>query len=514
MMLTFLEFHHMKLRSLLHKGFLYDSLALLAGAVLTLAFAPFKAFPIAILSPALLLTTWLHATPKKAFWRGFLFGFGFFLTGVYWIFISIHTYGETPAWLAAFIMLGMVAILSLYPAFNGYLLNRYFPINNESKILLAFPLLWVFLEWLRGLLFTGFPWLLLGNSQVHSPLKGFAPVFGVFGVSLAVTALSALLVNSYLLHKKHLYKKLGINIALFALIWLIGGVLTFIPWTKPEGKPIKVSLVQGNIEQQLKWSPEQVQPTLDTYEKLTKQHWDSRIIIWPESAIPLPFINAAEFLFKLDALARQNNTSIILGIPVGIPGTRDYLNSVITLGTGRGIYAKHRLVPFGEHVPFRDYLGKLLQFMDIPMSDFVAGKDHPEPIVVDNIKIGTFICYEIAYPEQVLFRDGDTNILLTVSNDGWFGKSIAQAQHLEIAQMRALEMGRPVLFVSNNGITAIIKPDGNIQKSIPPFEENVLTDEVQPMEGKTPWDQRGMDGVLVVMLTMFFYAVRKRKEQK
>jgi apolipoprotein N-acyltransferase len=504
--------NRMKFQTFFSKKIVGDSLALIAGILLTLAFAPYEIFPFAVIAPAILLGTWLYTTPQRAFWRGWLFGAGLFGSGVYWVFISIHTFGGTPVWLAAFITAGLVAILSLMPGLNGYLLNRYFPNINRAKILLAFPVIWVFLEWVRSWIFSGFPWLLIGTSQINSPLKGFAPIFSVYGVSLAVTLCSALLVYAVMTYRNKQYKALYFSIFVFALIWVAGSYLSFINWTKPVGKPIQVSLVQGNIAQDLKWSADQIQPTLDKYARLTQAHWDSKIVIWPESAIPVPLHIAQNYVEAMAEQALKNHSTWIFGIPVRSDTQDGYYNAVFALGEGKGFYTKHRLVPFGEYIPLHQFLGKLLQFMDIPMSDFVAGKEKPQPLQVEGIHIDTFICYEIAYPEQVLSYNGDTNLLLTVSNDAWFGESIAQAQHFEIAQMRALEMGRPVLFVSNNGITGIITPQGKVQKTAPPYTETVLTDKVQPTQGKTPWQKFGMDPILLILLIMLFNAIRFRKK--
>ena len=504
----------MKNDILLHKDFIGDSVALISGMILTLAFAPFGLFPLAVVTPALLLATCLNTSPKRSFRRGWLFGVGLFSTGVYWVYISIHTYGNTSAFLAGLITVSFIAILAIFPGLNMYLLNRYFPKNNVAKVIIAFPMIWVFLEWVRSFVLTGFPWLLLGSSQTSSPLKGYAAIFSVYGVSLAVVLSSGLLVYAYLHFKNFKKKYLHLSLSLFAIVVIgcVGGGLTYIPWTKPLGQPISVSLVQGNIAQNLKWSADQIQPTLDKYEKLTREHWDSKIIIWPEAAVPVSMLNAMPYLFNIEKQANQHNSTVITGIPIKLP-ENGYLNAVITLGKGRGIYAKQRLVPFGEYVPFDKYLGRLLQFMDIPMSEFIPGHEEVEAIQVDGIKIATFICYEVAFPELVLFRDNHISVLLTVSNDAWFGESLAQAQHLQMAQMRALELARPLLFVSNDGITAIINSHGNIVKSAPTHEEFVLTGTVQPMKGITIWQKYSMDPVLIVLLGMLYLAIRRRKKE-
>ncbi|EKD74165.1 MAG: hypothetical protein ACD_45C00053G0002 [uncultured bacterium] len=498
----------MKIHSLFK---LNDSFALIAGAALTLAFAPYQLYPLAIICPALLLALWLNVTKQRAFFRGWLFGLGFFGFGVYWIFISIHTFGDVPILLSGIVTGGFIAVLALFPALCGYVFNRYFAQINNINFFCAFPAIWVAFEWLRSFLFTGFPWLMLGYSQINSPLRGYAPLFGVFSVSLAVLISSALLVKMLLNIKQKHYRGCLLNLTVFAVIWIVGGYFSHITWTKPFGSPIKVSLVQGNIPQEIKWSPDYVQTTLEQYKKLSAPYWNSKMVIWPESAIPLPMQDAQDFLMGLDTLAKKHGAAFITGIPVQLPQSNHYYNAVIVLGEGYGFYLKHRLVPFGEYIPLQSLLNSILNILHIPISDFVPATARAQPLEVGKLKIATFICYEIAFPEMVISRDATINMLLTVSNDAWFGHSIAQAQHLEMGQMRALEMGRPVLFVSNNGITAIIKADGRIQSAAPPFQAYVLTDTVEPTEGTTPWQFWGMDPLLATLIILILIAMRRRR---
>ena len=491
-----------------------DLLAFFAGALLTFAFAPFSLFPLAVFSPALLLWLWLPITPKHALWRGWLYGLGFFGTGIYWVFISIHTFGNAPILLAALITGSFISLLALFPACTGYLLNRYFPTNNGRKMICAFPAIWVLLEWIRSWFCTGFPWLLLGDSQINSPLKGFAPVYGVYGVSLAVLLSSGILVHAICNTQKGKYKSVYKSLFSFIALWLLGGGLTFIVWTHPQGKPIKVSLVQGNIAQELKWSPEQLQPTLTRYLTLTQAHWDSKIIIWPEDAIPLPLPHALSFVYQLDHQAKRHHASIITGIPEKNGNHDDYFNAVIVVGANTDAYLKHLLVPFGEYTPNPSLLKPVMRFFNIPMSDMIASQVPPKPLLIDGIKIATFICYEIAYPEYVMSQDSQIGMLLTVSNDAWFGHSIASAQHLAIAQMRALEMGRPLLFVSNTGMTAVIKPNGMLQSVAPANKTMVLTDWVQPTQGKTLWQRRPMDPILILVFLLLFSTIKYQRRLK
>jgi apolipoprotein N-acyltransferase len=501
----------MKLNKLFKAGPWGDGLAIVSGVLITLAFAPFNVTPLAILAPALLLALWLKVKKGRAFFRGWLFGLGYFGSGVYWVYISIHTYGMSPVWLSAFITIGLINILALFPAFTGYLLTRYFPNNNRTKLLCAFPVIWCFLEWLRGVLFTGFPWLSLGYSQINTPLKGYAPLVGVYGVSLIMVISSGLLLDTAL----NLRARKNVMLAYQSLfwlvfIWVIGGFFSYANWTTPAGAPVKVSLVQGNIPQELKWNPAHVQPTLDEYSKLTREHWDSAIIVWPEGAVPITIQEAQDFLTRLSIEAALHKTTIITGIPMMAHPWGGYYNGVAAIGNGKGLYFKHRLVPFGEYVPFDAYLHHFLNILHIVMSDFIPGTENFEPLWASGHYIAAYICYEIAYPQQVAASYRGSGILLTVSDDAWFGESIAQPQHLQIAQMRALELGRPLLFVSNNGITAIINAKGRIQSRIPAFETGVLTDNVQAYKGTTPWEICGMNTFFIALMIMLIMSIRKK----
>ncbi len=488
-------------------AYVKDSLAILAGCILTFAFAPFSFYLLAVISPACLLILLKNLTPKRAFFRAWAYGLGFFGGSVYWVYISIHFYGNTSPLLAGFITSVFIAFLAIFPGLTGYFFNRYFSKNDTYAYIFAFPAIWVIVEWIRSNIFTGFPWVLLGTSQVHSPIAGFAPIAGVYAVSLLVLVTAGLCVD--LLYHRRLR-----NIFFIFLIWGLGFGLQFIAWTKPVGAPVQVSLIQGNIPQDIHWSYESLIPTLKRYQQLTDQHWDSKIIIWPENAIPIPLQNATNFIDFMTENAAKHQATIIAGIPVKHETDDTYYNAIITFGNDSGFYLKHRLVPFGEYTPFVGLLKGVLDRFQIPMSNMVPGVGIPKPLIAHGLKIAPFICYEIAFPEQVLQRDGDIDMLLTVSNDAWFGQSIALAQHLEMAQMRALEMGRPVLFVSNTGITAIIRPNGKIQSEAPPDQIYVLTDKVQTVNGKTPWQRYGMDPAWIMIILFLFYAITSQRKKK
>lgn len=478
---------------------LHPLLSLIAGGILPLAFAPWGYFWLAPLSIAILLIIWTEGTPWRAALNGWLFGIGMFGVGASWVYVSIHRFGGASILLASFLTALFIITLALFLTIQGYCFARFAP----RKFIVTFPVLWVLFEWVRSHLFTGFPWLLLGYSQTNSPLRGYAPIIGAYGISFLV-ALSAALIVSILRLKKRRF----IYLIILMLIWVVGSVLTPINWTKSIGKPIKVSIVQGNIPQQIKWSPEQIKPTMQHYKNLT--NWQNDIIVWPEAAIPLPLPYAQKFVGKMSGLAKKHHASLILGIPIQIDS--QYYNAAIAIGNGRGAYYKQRLVPFGEYVPFEKYLRGLFTFFDLPMSEFVVGAKNQKLLRADNVLIAPYICYEVAYDNLVRQDLPRAQLLITLSNDAWFGKSVAAAQHLQIGQMRCQETGRYMIFSTNNGITAIIDPHGKIIARLPRFKTKVLNGKVYAMRGTTPFITIGMCGVVLIALVvswLYFVILKK-----
>lgn len=483
-----------------------DLLSLIAGALLVLAFAPINFSYLAVLSPALLIVCWMHTSAKRAFWRGWLYGVGLYGAGVSWVYVSIHVYGQTPVPLALALTLSLVGCLALYPALQGYLLNKLFPRESSSKWLLAFPASWVLFEWLRSWLLTGFPWLLVAYSQTESPLSGLVPVVGVYGLAFLLTLASGLFICFFRLWRRRRKQAL---ICLLGLVLLYGGAysLKSIAWTHTSSELLQVTLVQGNIPQDLKWSPAFVQDTLETYQHLTQAHWDSQIIVWPEAAIPLPMNLAENFINALASKAEETDTALILGIPVNVPNMPRFYNAVIAIGQGEGHYYKRHLVPFGEYVPLEQSLRGVIEFFDLPMSNMISGPKGQPMLQGQGIKIATFICYEIAYSSTLHTALPEAELLITVSNDAWFGDSLAPSQHLQIAQFQSLQTGRYQLFASNDGITAIISPEGKIIKQAPQFITTSLTGQVQAMQGVTPWIKTGNGPLLSLMFILIGVAV-------
>lgn len=431
---------------------------------------------------------------------GFSFGMGLFCAGVTWLYVSLHDFGAMPPILAIFALLILCVYLSLFPAVCGWLAAR---MHLASPLIWAFAVAaaWMLTEWLRGTLFTGFPWLAIGYSQVPaSPLAGFAPVVGVYGVSLIVVLSAALL--CYLFEKRIAAWRAG---AFLALIWVGGFGLQFIHWTQPIGEPVTVSLLQGNIEQDLKWREDHVEKTMRTYAELILES-KSRLIVTPEISIPL-FNDTVPpaYLAYLAEHARNNNGDVLIGLAEhATNGDNTYYNSMFSFGISpEQVYRKHHLVPFGEFIPLKPVFGWIINVLQIPLSDFSRGDVNQQPLLLAGQQVAVNICYEDVFGEEIINQLPQATLLVNVSNDAWFGRSIGPHQHLQISQMRALETGRYMLRATNTGLTAIINERGNVLEQIPIFTTAGLHGDAQGFTGATPYVRFGnylallMAGVLL-----------------
>lgn len=481
-----------------------DLIAVLAGAATSLAFSPVDWWPVAILACATILALWLFSSSRRSAWHGFLFGLGLFSVGISWVFISIHYHGFVGLGLSLFLTFALILFMALFPMLLGYLLGRFFSQGFESratryKLLLVFPAAWLLMEWLRGWLMTGFPWLNLGYSQTNSLLAGLAPLVGVYGVSWAVVFSAALLVGL-------LFDKAGriFYLSMLLLLWMFAMVAGMIDWTKPNGAPIKVVLLQGNIPQDLKWHPDVKRPTIELYTELSREHWDADLIVWPETALPAFYHEAETFLRDFEVEARENNTDMLIGMLSLDKDRRQYYNTMMSIGSERGEYHKNHLVPFTEYLPLKSLLGGVVTFMQVPMSDFSKGGAEQKPLKVANQYAGISICFEDAFGEEVINALPEATLLVNVSNDAWFDDSWAPPQHLQMARMRALETGRPLLRATNTGMTAIIDEKGVILKAAPQFEVATISDIIQPRTGMTLYAITG--NWLAVLFALFMIA--------
>jgi len=496
-------------------------LLVLAGCLQTLTFSPYNVWWLAPISIALVLMTCLKLDPRGLFRAGWFFGLGLFGSGASWIYVSISEYGNTSAFLAVLMTAAFAAFLALFPALMFWAWGKLAKTERWRRLVI-FPGVWILGDWVRGWVLTGFPWLYLGTAQVDGPLAGWAPIGGVHGVSFLILATTTALYASLpWFAKRQWLVASGLGFAAL-LPWLLGPLaLNSISWTTIGKEPLKVVAVQGNIPQMIKWDPEFLRHQIDSYIDLTGPYWDADLILWPETAIPIPHTQAGPVFERITARLGEQS-ALITGIPWFGYSTEiedfTFHNSIMAMGNGNGIYHKQKLVPFGEYVPLQQLLRGMIGFFDLPMSSFTPGGSPQSPLVADGLRIMPFICYEIAYPQFVAFNAHNTDLLLTISNDGWFGNSIGPLQHMEIARMRALETGRYMVRGTNNGLTAIIDNHGQIDTSIPRFEPGVLRGEVYPATGATPFMQAGSWPVITlsIILVVFFRAriIPKPKQQQ
>jgi apolipoprotein N-acyltransferase len=480
-------------------------IALLAGAITSLALAPYELWPLALLSIGLLYLGLRELSPRQASLRGWAYGFGLFLAGTSWVYVSIHDYGAASPALAGFLTLLFVAGLGLLFALTGWVWARWLR-QSEAPLAnaLTFAALWVAQEALRSWVFTGFPWLLAGYSQLNGPLAGLAPIGGVWLISFALALTATLLINL-----NHLLKhKAALSCAAILLCapWIIGLALKDHAWTESKGAALSVTAVQGNIEQNLKWDPQQLNAQLALYRDLTFSAKPTDLIIWPETAVPVLKDRAEGYLSMLDSFAKERDSALITGVPIrknNENGELRYYNGISVVGQGSGEYLKQKLVPFGEYVPLQELLRGLIAFFDLPMSDFARGPTNQQLLNAKGQQVAALICYEVVYPEFAAEQAARSDLLLTISNDTWFGRSIGPLQHLQMAQMRALEAGRWMIRATNNGVTALIDPHGRITERLPQFEQAVLYGEVQPMQGLTPYLQWRGWPVFILCVTLF-----------
>jgi apolipoprotein N-acyltransferase len=482
-------------------------LAVLAGAFAVLGFAPYYFWPMPILSLMLLFYLWNRASSaKQSMHLGFAFGFGLYVFGIYWIYICLHTFGGMPWWFAGFCTFCLCTFMALFPALVGYLSKRL------GYLAWSAPVLWALSDWVRSWIFTGFPWLTLGYSQVpHSPLVGYMPIVGVYGVSLLVALIAAL--AAYVLAHKNLpmlWKRNAVAIVTFLLV--SGLLLKAVEWTSPIAKPIQVALLQGNIAQDIKWSPDQAQSTIDLYTSmLLSTHAD--LVVLPETAFPvLESQLAPELTQMFSAHMQKNQANAIIGLVQYNEKTEQYLNSAISYGSAPSqTYSKNHLVPFGEFIPLKSLLGWIYRdWLNMPLSDLSRGGAHQKPMPLGKQQVAVNICYEDVFGEEIITQLPHATMLVNISNDAWYGQSFAAEQHMQFSQARAIETGRMMLRSTNTGATAIIDQHGMVLAHAPHFTQTIVTGQAQGYTGATPYVRWGNWLFLLISFVSLVWMLRRR----
>lgn len=485
-------------------------IALIAGAIFSFALAPYYYWWIALLSPALLYAVLRQRSAKQAFFIGWAYGIGLWFVGAFWLYTSIHVYGDTPAILSVLMIAIMALAMGLFTAIQTWLYRRFFP---ETP--LTFAPLWVFFEWAKTWVFTGFPWLFVGYAFTERFLDSYAPLFGVFGVSFVAIILACALVE--ILNKRIFW--LVPSLLLLAGAWG-ASQLSFV--SQKDEPPLSVSLIQGNIPQDLKWLTEYQLKTLLIYSELTRTEWGRDLIVWPESSIPMFQTDIEPFLAAMKTEAEKSGSAWVTGIPYwDLPESQQngqpmYYNSIMATGTdSEGLYKKQRLVPFGEYIPLSGLLSWVLPALqnDPSMSGFSRGAKEQKPLMIHNSPLGAAICYEVAYPNLTRRNANQSDFLVTVSNDAWFTGTAGPWQHLQMVQMRAKENGRWFIRATNTGVTAFIDHQGHIVQQAPIDQEAVLRGELPAMQGQTLYTRLSDWPVLIFsfLLLVLGWIYRPRK---
>ena len=525
------------------------AILLIAGALQALSFAP-DPLPVWALSPLQLLTMavlvrsiWTAENGKQGALRAWVFAFGQFMLGLYWLTISMHTYGFIPLPLAVLALAALSAYLAVFAALAGWMAQK-LGSHTSSQVegnphrlvmtALVWAALWTLCEWLRATLFTGFPWLNTGYAHTDSWFASWAAFLGIYGVTF-ITAFCAAaiagLVATTQVSSNHLTQRAVAGLLALGVAF-IGLGLQKIHWSQASGPPLVVRLVQGNVDQGLKFEPRLLAVNIQTHLRLASTPVPAgsptpQVILLPETALAAfqHQIDPTAWLAWKDLATRQSST-ILMGAAILDRETNHYTNSVIDInshtdlakllsGKDQARYDKHHLVPFGEFIPvgFRWFV----DLMRMPMGDFYRGATVQPSFAINDQLIAANICYEDAFGEELLpSLSGQlgATILANFSNLGWFGDSFAVRQHWQMSRMRAIETSRPMLRATNTGASGAIDHLGQPIATLPPHKTAVIDLTIQGQTGLTPYARVGNLPILLLSALVLCIALYRRRVNK
>ena len=483
-------------------------IALLCGLVFSFGFAPFDLWLLSIFS-LVLLQTLLNDSNRDVFLIGYFFGFGMWVTGISWLYVSIHYHGNLNIYGSILIILLFIAILALYSGLL-FLLNNYFRKHSPKNLFfLTLPASWVIIELLRSYLFTGFPWLISGTMLANTVIDGFTPIIGAQGNTFFLILIATLVFQTF-------YKAKEKSSALFPLIVLLliipsSFFFKSIEWTSEENE-IQVSVYQPNLTLEDKWSQFGVIKSEGMIERAIDNANHGELIVFPETALILAEKDNQSFLDRIRYKSFNKDITLISGI-IEREDNSTIRNRLQAFGSINTFYDKVKLVPFGEFIPFEGYLGDFLDIIGLNLTNTIPG-EAIKPINTGKLRISPSICYEIAFDELIRKTAKDSNVLLTISNDTWFGESIGPIQHLEIAQNRALEHKKPLIRSTNSGISAIISKDGEIIEKQDYFEEKLLKIKLMLYSGNTLYSNYGNLPLFVFLAFYISFLLLRRTFKK
>jgi len=488
------------------------AIATTAGALFPLGFAPFGYVAVAPLAIGTLFLLWVSVNARQGALLGFYFGLGAFAVGVSWVFVSLHNYGNMPVLLAILVVAVFVSIMALYPAVCGLVQGGFCHLPRTVRLLLVMPALWVLLEWLRGQLLGGFPWLYLGYAQVDTPFASVAPFSGVLAVSLFAAIAGSAVILILIGTLKQRLLAVAALIALFG-IGLLAGQADF---AVPEGEAVKIAVVQNNVSLADKWDAGKAEQIVNGYLEASANETSADLIVWPEAALPV-YLDQLPTLFIRQLL--EHPADYLFGVVERQAGeNKAYFNSAVGIADDVVIYRKQQLVIFGEYLPLPFLFRWLLDYFEIPMSDFSSWPSRQLPLLLADQKVGVTICYEDAFQQRVGSTLPGATMLANISEDAWFGDSFAPWQRLQIARTRALEASRPFIRANNNGLSALIDHRGRVVALAPMFRADVLQGELQPMQGVTPFVRFGniplitLLGLLLIGCLIISWVLRAGKQ--